>query len=138
MDEEVLIEEGIVTKVTEKEIEIELIKTGNCDNCGTKDFCMGGEIKTITLKNEYDLSMGDKVIIEVRGKTILKTVFLLYGIPLLILILSFLILYQILEVNKELIASSVSFTFIGIYYLLMATYFRKFENQFKVNLTRMN
>ncbi|MEJ5305058.1 MAG: SoxR reducing system RseC family protein [Ignavibacteria bacterium] len=138
MVEEVLIEEGIVTKVTEKEIEIELIKTGNCDNCGTKDFCKGGEIKTITLKNEYDLSMGDKVIIEVRGKTILKTVFLLYGIPLLILILSFLISYQILEVNKELIASSVSFTFIGIYYLLMATYFRKFENQFKVNLTRMN
>ena len=136
MNEEVLIEEGIVTKVFNNEVEISLIETSNCDSCITKDFCKGERSKTIGLKNDHNLNVGDKVKIEVKGKTVLQTVFLLYGIPILILLLSFLIFYQMVETNKEIIASSISFFAIGIYYLMISFFLRKLQKQFKVNVIK--
>lgn len=138
MNEEILIEEGIVTRVSFNEVEISLIETDKCETCSTKDFCIGDRTKAIILNNEYNLKVGDRVKIEVRGKTILQTVILLYGIPLLILIASFLLLYQIIEKNRELIVSSISFLLIGIYYLFIASYLRSIKNQFRVKVIKEN
>jgi len=70
MNEEVLIEKGIVTNASQDEVEIMLIETNNCETCTTKDFCKGERTKVIVLKNKTNLKVGDKVKIEIRGKTI--------------------------------------------------------------------
>jgi sigma-E factor negative regulatory protein RseC len=137
MNEEILIEEGIVVNISGDNAEIKLIENSNCEGCTTKDFCNGNTEKSIKLKNEYDLKIGERVKIEVRGKTILKIVFLLYGIPLLILILSFLILYEIIEANRELLVSTISFSLIGIYYLLVTFYLRKTSNLIKARIIKL-
>lgn len=138
MNEEILIEEGIVVSVSDDDAEIKLIGSSNCEACTTKDFCQGNTEKLIKLKNEYNLKVGERVKIEIRGKTVLKTVFLLYGIPLLVLILSFLILYKIIETERELVVSLISFSLVGIYYLLMTFYLRKIGNQFKITVIKLN
>lgn len=138
MNEEVLIEEGIVISVFGEYVEIILTENENCETCLTKDFCKGSAEKSIRLRNELNLKIGDHVKIEVRGKTILKTVFLLYVIPLLILLSSFLILYQLIETNKELLVSSISFSLVGMYFLLITFYLRKFGNQFKVKIAKLD
>jgi|YNPMSStandDraft_1061717.scaffolds.fasta_scaffold09271_2 positive regulator of sigma E activity len=136
MNEEVLIEKGIVTNASQDEVEIMLIETNNCETCTTKDFCKGERTKVIVLKNKTNLKVGDKVKIEIRGKTIFYTVFMLYGIPLLILVLAFLVFYQIIEHNKELIVSSISFLAIGMYYFILNFYLRKIEGQFNVKVIK--
>jgi len=136
MNEEVLIEKGIVTNASQDEVEIMLIETNNCETCTTKDFCKGERTKVIVLKDKTNLKVGDKVKIEIRGKTIFYTVFMLYGIPLLILVLAFLVFYQIIEHNKELIVSSISFLSIGIYYFILNLCLRKIGGQFNVKVIK--
>lgn len=139
MDNEILIEEGIVTKVFHNnDIEITLIESDRCETCGTKDFCKGSNIKTIVVKNYQNLSLGDKVLIEVKGTTILQTVVLLYGIPLVIIILSFFFLYPVIETNKELIVTSIAFFMVGLYYLLLKSVLKDLVEKYRVEIKKLD
>ncbi|MCX8057497.1 MAG: SoxR reducing system RseC family protein [Ignavibacteria bacterium] len=134
--EEILREEGIVTEIKSNQIRIDLIKTSECDNCSTKDFCYSGRRDFLLVKYDGEFKVGDLVVIEVYGKDVLKIVFLLFGIPLLLLITSLLIFYFLINPKKEFIAIISSFILLGFYYLILSLYLKNSGNFYQMKISK--
>lgn len=88
MSPEILVEEGIVITASNGFAEVALNKTENCEECSAKIICKPRDQQTNLLRVSDPLgaSPGDFVRIEFEGKSLLKTSFLLYGLPLLLLL----------------------------------------------------
>ena len=89
MHREELIEEGIILSSEKGIAEVGLIESDDCEDCSAKLFCKPGEEKTKTIRafDPFDANPGDSVRISIPGNAILKATLLLYGVPLIILIL---------------------------------------------------
>ena len=85
---EELIEEGIIIKSNNGVAEVGLQEKPECEECSAKLFCSPSENsnKRITAVDPYETSAGDKVKIAVSGKSVLLATALLYGLPLVILV----------------------------------------------------
>ncbi|HET54467.1 MAG TPA: hypothetical protein ENN33_04550, partial [Ignavibacteria bacterium] len=87
MQNESIIEKGIVLSAADGHAEIALIQTGSCEECSAKIFCKPSEkkdTKIIEAEDPYGVQPGDEVQIEIAGTDILKASFMLYGMPLII------------------------------------------------------
>lgn len=135
MPAEILREEGIVTEIKNNQMKIELISTSNCDACSTKDFCKSGKSNFIQTKYDSNYKVGDEVVIEVLGKDVLKIVWLLYGLPIIILLASLFITYFSIDVKKEIYSVLVSFSFVGIYYLLLSFYLKDIQCLYEIKIS---
>lgn len=138
MSAEILREKGVVTEIKNNQMKIELINTGNCNVCSTKDFCKSGKLNFIQTKYESNYKIGDEVVIEVLGKDVLKLVLLLYGIPIIILLVSLFIVYFSVDVRKEIYSILASFSLVGLYYLLVNFYLNDFQSMYKIKISRRN
>lgn len=138
MAAEILREEGIVTEIKNNQMKIELINTTNCDTCSTKDFCKSGKSNFIQTKYENNYKVGDEVVIEVFGKDVLKIVWLLYGIPIIILLASLFITYFSIDFKREIYSVLVSFSSAGIYYLFLSFYLKDIQSLDKIKISRKN
>lgn len=85
---------GVVTRVYENKAEIRFIKesacSGNCSSCGA---CVSKPIDII-VENILEAKTGDKVIIETGTNKILLTAFLIYILPLCILLTIYFCLFK--------------------------------------------
>jgi positive regulator of sigma E activity len=131
MNDEILIEEGIVISSQNGFAEISLTKSEYCEDCGAKIICKPQSNSNQTLKviDPYGALPGDIVKISIKGKALVKTSIVLYGIPLFILIivifLANLFWGDIKYSNLYSFLASVSFTI--IYYLII--FFFKISQQ---------
>lgn len=94
MQNENIIEKGIVISSGNGHAEIALIQTGACDECSAKIFCKPSEKnnkKIIEADDPYGVKVGDEVQIEIAGEDILKASFTLYGMPLLLILIGIII-----------------------------------------------
>lgn len=120
---ETLIEEGIVLESGKGFAVIELKSNENCHTCGAKPFCKpeDSEKNKIKVSDPFGVFPGDLVKISVEGKTILKASFSLYGLPLIILILS--ITAGLLIFKNSIYTEFLSFLFgvlvVSGYYLFL-------------------
>jgi len=90
MDNEKIIEKGIVLSSGDGHAEIALIETGSCEECSAKIFCKPSgnkDTKIIEAADPYGVKVGDEVQIEIAGEEILKASFTLYGMPLILIII---------------------------------------------------
>ena len=99
---EELIEEGIVLKSNDGIAEIALLENDNCEECSAKLFCkpQEGETKILTVSDPLGSLPGDEVRISVEGGAVLKATLLLYGLPLLLLILGILLGMNLFTYSK--------------------------------------
>jgi len=122
MVDEEIIEEGIVVKSENGIAEIQLKETDECEECTAKLFCKTGEEKTklISAVDPFGTAIGDVVKISVKGRSILKATFQLYGIPLVILVFSIIVgMFLFSETTQpELYSFLSSLAGLGIYYSL--------------------
>lgn len=90
MYSEVLIEEGIVVSSEKGFAKISLLKNENCRDCSAKIICKpgNGESHIIEVSDPYGTAPGDIVKISIKGTVILKSTFILYGLPLLLLLIT--------------------------------------------------
>lgn len=130
MYHEELIEEGIVTQVNKGVAVVNLNDTGACSDCGAKMFCKpgDGEGKTLTAKDPYGVHPGDRVRVSVKGKSILTATFLLYGVPLVLLLVGIIWGMSIFNSNKELYSTLLGLGFIAVYSLIMSSFSKKKNN----------
>ena len=139
MIKEELIEEGVVLKSENGIAEIGLIESEDCENCSAKLFCKPGEEKSKAIKayDPYKTKAGDSVKISVSGSIVLKATILLYGIPLIILILGIWIGLIFIPYNssKELFSFMFALILMGLYYLIIYLYGKK--NKVHLNLARI-
>ncbi len=123
MTSETLVEEGIVLDSKNGKAVIQLISNENCHSCGAKPFCKpeDSEKNKLQVEDPYGVSAGDKVKISVEGKSIVFASFTLYGLPLILLIIS--ILFGLYVFNPSKYIEGYSFLFgisiLSSYYLIL-------------------
>ncbi|MBE2279969.1 MAG: SoxR reducing system RseC family protein [Ignavibacteriaceae bacterium] len=96
MKGELFYEEGIVTKVSGHFAEISIVAKENCKTCNAKLFCNpasaegNSDIKSIRAYDPLGVTPGQEVVMALTGTLVVKSVFLLYGVPLILLIVGIL------------------------------------------------
>src|SRR4030066_2580835 len=93
MKGEVLVEEGVVLSVENGIAEISLTKSDNCEECSARLICKPNKDSSKILKaaDPFGVIPGDTVRIEIQGKTLFNASILLYGVPLVLLVIGILL-----------------------------------------------
>jgi positive regulator of sigma E activity len=120
-------EEGIVREVKQGTAVVKLRDSENCSECALKLYCSSGDSneRQITARDPFRTHPGDSVRILIRGSKILSASVLLYGIPLLILIIAIPAGMMIFEKNRELFSSLFAFGLIGLYGFIFSFFLKK-------------
>lgn len=133
MNNEVLVEEGIVLSVDNGIAEISVIQNENCGECSAKIICKPNKDDRNILRVEDPLGVkpGDTVKIEIQGSSLLKVSFQLYGIPLILLLVGILFGTSIFSGYKfsELYSVLFGLGLIVIYFLFTFSRSRSQRNQ---------
>ena len=134
MQSETIIEKGIVLSATNGHAEIALIETGACEECSAKIFCKPSENKDsriLEVEDSFGVQVGDEVDIEIKGSDVLKASFMLYGIPLILIIIGIMTGMEVFQNSK--LPELLSFIFgVGLNVIYFSGFF--FFN--KINLTK--
>ncbi len=113
--EEVLIEKGTVVEKVGKIVKIAVPRKAECERCDSL-LCNKSPGEKVFLEIECDeqLHVGDSVEIQIFGKQLVKISFLLYFIPLVILVLGNILLLQL--INSVILAFLISLLLIAAFY----------------------
>jgi positive regulator of sigma E activity len=123
---EEIIEEGIVESFSKGTAAVKIIKTGACECCSARVFCISDNDKNlISALSDYNLEPGDEVRISIPGKNITSASTYIYGIPLLLIIAGMLIGHYLFAENKEIFSALISLVLIGIYSGIVYFYSKK-------------
>jgi sigma-E factor negative regulatory protein RseC len=115
---EELVEEGIVTEIKNGIATVSVINSESCEECSAKIFChTENNVRNVTAKDPYGVKAGDKVQISIKGRSVVTASFLLYGLPLVLLIAGIFIGMNYFKDNSELLSSLAGIAFVGIYFL---------------------
>ncbi|MFC2133866.1 SoxR reducing system RseC family protein [Bacteroidota bacterium] len=121
MNVEELVEEGIVVRAKNGEIDIELIKSDECEHCSAKLICKPKDDNSnlLHIKDSIHVIPGDKVKIVVKGSALFKASLFLYGLPLILLIVGIFIGMSVFDESSmvELLSFSLSVLVLALYYL---------------------
>ena len=121
MYNEKLIEEGIVKESKNGIATIVISDSENCKECTAKLYCKPGNSneRSLTVKDPFGVNTGDKVRVSINGSQILRVSFLIYGVPLILLMVGLFFGLKIFENNKEVLSTLLSFGLIAVYTLLL-------------------
>ena len=114
--------EGVVREIYNDYLLVEVVLQSACDGCHAKGFCLSsqgqGELMKVHIQEPAtSFQIGEKVTVYAAAKLEKKAVLLAYLLPLIILISTLLITYQITQ--HELIAALAALIFIAIYYIVI-------------------
>lgn len=75
-------EQGLVIEVIDEEAKIKVGRHNDCKNCGA---CPGNDSVIIIANNQVGAKPGQRVLFEVKEKSILKAAFIVFILPLVAL-----------------------------------------------------
>lgn len=121
---------GIVTKVDGDYLEIISMRASacgdSCENCHAHCESKPEKIKVI---NTIDAKLGDRVELEINSAKVLAYMGLVYGIPLIVFVVTIIIAFSILGEEKQLFSLLFGILSLIITYLLI----KKIDSSAKVN-----
>jgi sigma-E factor negative regulatory protein RseC len=102
MNTEMLVEEGIVVSSKNGFAEISITKSGHCEECSAKIICKPSskDSQLVKVVDPFGTNPGDKVKIAVKGTVLLLSSFKIYGIPLILLLVSIFLSNVLLDDSK--------------------------------------
>lgn len=117
-------ESGIVTEKKDNFVVVKLERQEACAKC--KACVAGLESKDmfIEAENLCNAEINDIVSISLENSSFIKAVFIIYGIPLVALLMGLLVGYYIS--GKEMVSILIGFIFLGLSYIII----RQNENRF--------
>jgi sigma-E factor negative regulatory protein RseC len=119
---EIFKEKGIVESINDKSVEIALHNLSNCEDCTAKIFCKPttDDKNILSVNSDEKFQIGDSVEVFVKGKTVLLFTCFLYGVPLVLLIITLFIGLIIFEASNysEFYSFALGVGSLIIYYLL--------------------
>jgi positive regulator of sigma E activity len=121
MYSEELIEEGIVKEAKDGIAIINIQDFGNCEECSAKLFCNPSDYgkKSLTASDPFGVHPGDRVRISIKGKKIIAVSLILYGFPLVLLLIGIFIGMNLFNNNKEIFSSLLTICLTGVYFLII-------------------
>ena len=106
-------EEGIVTETMGRMAWVKTTRSSACNHCSAKNSCSahgGGDSMLIKVENRVAARIGDRVLLTLKTKSLLKAAFLIYIFPILALLAGALIgahFAEQMEANVSAIAAIV-------------------------------
>ena len=135
-NEETISHEGVVTKITDDELEIKILAQSACAACHAKSACGMGEqaekILTVPRPKGKDFAIGQKVNVRMAIGQGNKAAILAYLIPI-ILLLAVLFACLGLGINEGL-AALISIIAIVPYYIVLYLKRDKLKQKFEYNV----
>ncbi len=133
MFEEEFTEEGIIASLKDGFAEIKLENKRDCSECGAKLICRNNDSggRLLSVENNFKGKEGDRVRITVRGRNILEAAFLLYGIPVFLIVFGAAVGMMIFK--DELTSSLAGFGLAGLFFLLLLLFTRRKKYEFIVH-----
>ena len=123
MSSEFFIEEGTVISSSDGYAQISLTKNDQCSECSARIICKAkdDENRILKVNDPYGTQPGDVVKIEIQGSAVMKISFILYGLPLLLLLTPVLFVNVLFKniANPELLSFACGIFLVGIYYLVL-------------------
>lgn len=81
--------QGVVEKIEGNKVTIRVTRDSSCgENCAMCNACPGKNM-LITLNTHISLSVNDKVMIETNSKYVLTSAFMVYILPIILLIMGY-------------------------------------------------
>jgi sigma-E factor negative regulatory protein RseC len=84
-----MLEEGTITRTTDRNAWVRIGRSTMCDHCGSKSACKtlgGGRVMEAEVRNTAGGKVGDRVLLKIDTSSFLKITFLVYIIPIIALI----------------------------------------------------
>jgi sigma-E factor negative regulatory protein RseC len=121
MYNEKLIEEGIVKESKDGIATIVISDSENCKECTAKLYCKPGNSneRSLAVKDPFGVNTGDKVRVSINGSQILRVSFLIYGIPLILILAGLFTGIQFFQIHKELYSTIFAVGLVSIYILII-------------------
>jgi sigma-E factor negative regulatory protein RseC len=120
--DELLVEEGTVLSIEKGVAEVEVFPEGKCEECSAKIFCKPNKDNKniVRAENSIGAKIGENVRIEIKCSSILSASFVIYGLPLIILVAGIFLGLVIFSSYKlsELYSALFSIGLTAIYFLL--------------------
>lgn len=132
---------GIVSKIENKRITIQLLTSEACGTCKIKSFCIQEndnvdfDINNISENHSESFKPGDIVKLIINKKYAYKAVFYIYFIPSLLIIFLLIILSK--KIN-ELIAGFSVLLLVLLYYSFLGIFNKKINNNIKVTIKKLS
>lgn len=120
MYNEKLIEEGIVKESKNGIATIVISDSENCKECTAKLYCKPGNSneRSLTVKDTFGVNTGDRVRVSINGSQILRVSFLIYGIPLILILAGLFVGMQLFQNNKEFFSTLLAVGLVSIYIVI--------------------
>ncbi len=119
----------IVAEESGNQVLVEIERHSACKKCGACDFGMSGnKTSQLELENTVNAGIGDKVVIDMEGKDIVKASVLIYLVPLFSLVVGLLLgtlFADSLQVDENILGFVLGIVFMGITYGLLKRYDNK-------------
>ena len=127
MNKEKLIEEGIVRESKDGIATIVISDSENCTECTAKLYCKQGNSneRSLTVKDTFGVNAGDKVRVSINGSQILRVSFLIYGIPLILMLAGLFVGMEFFQIHKELFSTIFAVGLVAIYIVILRFINRK-------------
>ncbi len=118
-----IFEDGIVLSADGGRATVAVALGDGCEECTAKVFCSSSETKqnTVEVRDPFGVHSGDQVRIVVHGEDMFKAAFLLYGIPLLLILSGILFGTYVFDPHlmpTELWSFILGIGLTGLYYLV--------------------
>jgi len=135
---------GIINKIDDNTITIQLLTSEACGTCRIKTFCIK-ENDFINLKydNIVDTSFlrslknGDKVRLIVSKKHAYKALFYAYLIPTFLIIALLILSINVFHI-KDLFAGFFVIFFVILYYVILSLFKNKLKEKIKITIKKYN
>lgn len=139
-------EKAIVTGVVEGLAIIQVQRHSACSHCELSKGCgtgavgrlLGHRSKPLTIRNQYNLKVGDSVVLGLHDKAFLKASLLIYGVPLLGLLVGGLLAQGLFEGSEmvTIILAGVGFVSGLLYSAVIAR--NRYSRQFNPVILESN
>ena len=138
MESEKVCTEGIVRKVQDKRLWVEVVVSSACGGCAAKSLCNISEkknelVEAVNVTGE-EFSVGETVRIQMVQKLANKAVVLGYLLPFVILIAGLFGCYALTHI--EWLSVLVAFGLTAIYYLILKMFDKRLAREFVLHVTK--
>jgi sigma-E factor negative regulatory protein RseC len=120
MTQEDYLEEGVVVRLEGGRAVVMLTGSDHCEECSLHDHCKPSSSgRSLLAADPLGVQPGDKVQVVIQGKNILLATVLLYGIPLVLLLVGIFTGMALFKNHIELYSSLLGLGLMGVYALAL-------------------
>ena len=119
---------GIVQKLQRNIAEVKIMRSSSCgESCASCGLCPGREAKVFAI-NDINAAVGDTVIIDMADGKVLGAAFLVYIVPLIMLIIGYFSGYTVF--NSEVLGIIMGFLFMAATFIVIISIDRKIKRKY--------